>query len=85
MYLAQAASGGEDPSVAPGGRPGLPEAASPLTPSRQQPAHSDFDSFQSAHFLSDFVFFSPGQVSLNPFLMSPCLVLFVGHCPVSNK
>ena len=61
MYLAQAASGGEDPSVAPGGRPGLPEAASPLTPSRLPPAHSDFDSFHSAHLLSDFAFFSPDQ------------------------
>ena len=44
MYLGQAASGGEDPSVAPGGGPGLPEAASPLTPSPLQPTatRSDF-------------------------------------------
>ena len=39
MYLAQAASGGEDPSVAPGGGPALPEAASPLTPSRLKATH----------------------------------------------
>ena len=43
MYLAQAASGGEDPSVAPGGGPGLPEAASPLTPPRLQATASGSD------------------------------------------